>query len=296
MSIRYVSRDNVDLRGESLENPRNIPVLWETPVGSADVTPSDNDYTVAGRIYWTDNAEGYRLWRRNTNVFNPITDANISPDGDFAGRGPYWEEIIVGGAGRDFQTSQTAPTTQSGGTPLESGDEWLDSTSGSQYTWVVADILANSAWVQTSGAGDQSGATSGDSDITRDQADARYFQLTNNFSEVQDAAQARMNLGIEEGGGIDRWAQNTAYAVNDVFFTDEDTTSFPPGARETIYRVASAHTSGTTLTQDLIDNSSIVAISGVNTNNTYFYTPGAYYEVGSLIACLLYTSPSPRDS
>ena len=65
MSIRYVSRDNVDLRGESLENPRNIPVLWETPVGSADVTPSDNDYTVAGRIYWTDNAEGYRLWRRN---------------------------------------------------------------------------------------------------------------------------------------------------------------------------------------------------------------------------------------
>ena len=119
MSIRYVSRDNVDLRGESLENPRNIPVLWETPVGSADVTPSDNDYTVAGRIYWTDNAEGYRLWRRNATAFSPITDANISPDGDFAGRGPYWEEIIVGGAGRDFQTAPTAPTTREDGTPFK---------------------------------------------------------------------------------------------------------------------------------------------------------------------------------
>ena len=53
------------------------------------------------------------------------------------------------------------------------------------------------------------------------------------------------------GGGIDLWAANRAYVVGDVFFTNLDSTLFPAGAQDTIYRV-----------------------------NT----------------CLLYTSPSPRDS
>ena len=60
MSLQYPARDNVDLQGESLENPRNAMILWESPVGSADVTPSDNDYNIAGRLYYTDNLNNYR--------------------------------------------------------------------------------------------------------------------------------------------------------------------------------------------------------------------------------------------
>ena len=348
MSIRYVSRDNVDLRGESLENPRNVVILWETPVGSATVTPSDNDYTVTGLIVYTDNSDDYRIWRRNSTVFADAADNALSPDS--VQGGAYWDEIEVGG-GRDFQISQTAPTTNSEGGTLADGDEWLDSTSGSQYIWIVADTPANSKWVQTSGAGDQSGSVSPGSGITTAQADARYFQQTNNLSEVQDAAEARNNLGVVNGiplwvanttynigetfytnadtnlfpealhntifrvaatypagttltqgvvdagtivaigaagstggGGIDLWTASTDYVVGDVFFTNLDSSLFPSGAQDTIYRVNTAHTSGTTLTQALIDNSTVIAIGGVNTANVYFYTPGAYYSVGDIIA------------
>ena len=116
--------------------------------------------------YYTDNLNNYRLWRRTTNAFNPATDNTISPDGDFEGRGPYWEEISVGGAGRDFQISPTAPLTRSNGSPLQAGDEWLQSTSGNEYTRVISTDGTRANWGQTSGAADQSASVSPGSGIT----------------------------------------------------------------------------------------------------------------------------------
>ena len=130
MSLQYPARDNVDLQGESLENPRNVVILWESPVGTADVTPSDNDYTTEGLLVYTDNADLYRLWRRNSVAFgDPTTDSAISPDTPQGAS--FWAEIATGGAGRDFQVSDIAPTTRSDGGALESGDEWLDSSDAS---------------------------------------------------------------------------------------------------------------------------------------------------------------------
>ena len=171
MSIRYVSRDNVDLRGESLENPRNVVVLWESPLGNTEVPPSDNDYAVEGLLVYTDNAGEYILWRRNATTFNPTTDADISPDGDFGGRGPYWEEISVGGG--SLVISATPPTVEVD--RIRAGDLWLDSTSGLTYIWNESTDLnpVVSQWIQTAGVGQPS---PGQGILTPQQADGRYVR------------------------------------------------------------------------------------------------------------------------
>jgi hypothetical protein len=153
-----------------------------------------------------------------TNLFVPQISSIISGGGS-------------GGDGEGVIISDTAPDTREDGSPLESGDQWWDSSTGVMYVWYVDGDSGQ--WVQSSGgdgggpstlAGlldtDTSGVVDGEilvyrsatGDWTAEPAPATGLQPGDNISELTNDV-GYITLGEVPASGIEEAPQDGNYYV-----------------------------------------------------------------------------------